>query len=125
MRADRVLLGSQLFQRASEVVLHGTAADPRALLGQTLRSFLQASTAAQEAVDEEAAVERPPLVLILDQFEEIFTTHHDRLADVEGFFWQMREALDALPDLGMVLTMREDHVAALDPYVPAFPRRLP
>jgi hypothetical protein len=36
----------------------------------------------------------------------------------------VREALDALPELGVVLAMREDHVAAIDPYAPIFPRRL-
>ncbi|MCP4591606.1 MAG: hypothetical protein GY842_12770, partial [bacterium] len=36
----------------------------------------------------------------------------------------MREALDALPQLGVVFAMREDHVAAMDRYAPLFPRRL-
>ena len=66
---------------------------------------------------------RPPL-LILDQFEELFTTHQERWADATGFFQQVRELLDAEPRLGIVLAMREDHVAEIDPFVRYLPRRL-
>ncbi len=66
---------------------------------------------------------RPP-VLIIDQFEEILTTHRDRWQDARGFFEQLAQALTNMPKLGVVLAMREDHVAGLDPYAPLLPRRL-
>jgi WD40 repeat protein len=66
---------------------------------------------------------RPPL-LIIDQFEEILTTHRDRWQDARGFFEQLAQALNDTPKLGVVLAMREDHVAGLDPYAPLLPRRL-
>ena len=44
---------------------------------------------------------RPPL-LILDQFEELFTSHQERWKDAGGFFQQVREALDAEPSLGIL-----------------------
>ena len=66
---------------------------------------------------------RPPL-LIIDQFEEILTTHRDRWQDARGFFEQLAGALNNTPKLGVVLAMREDHVAGLDPYAPLLPRRL-
>src|SRR3972149_1505547 len=65
-----------------------------------------------------------PAILIIDQFEEILTTHRDRWQDARGFFEQLAEALKKMPNLGVVLAMREDHVAGLDPYASLLPRRL-
>ena len=108
--------------------LAGEDADPGLLLHHTLHSFLVERFAGvnRPAVDDAVlgTAEFRPLVLILDQLEEVFTTHRDRWQEAEGFFRQVREALDALPELGVVLAMREDHVAAIDPYAPIFPRRL-
>jgi WD40 repeat protein len=66
---------------------------------------------------------RPPL-LVLDQFEEILTTHRERWQEAQGFFEQLAEALEKIPKLGIVLAMREDFVAGLDPYAPLLPKRL-
>ena len=101
------------------LALSGGDADSQALLGHTLCSFL-----VECCPGEGGEADSRPLVLILDQFEEVFTTHRDRWQDAEGFFRQVREALDALPELGVVLVMREDHLAELDPYASLFPRRL-
>ncbi|HEX9671412.1 MAG TPA: hypothetical protein VGC93_18235 [Thermoanaerobaculia bacterium] len=57
-------------------------------------------------------------VLILDQFEEILTTHPQRRADREGFFRQLRQALETDPSLSVLLAMREDMIAGLDEYAP-------
>lgn len=54
--------------------------------------------------------------LLIDQFEEIITTHPDHWREREGFFRQLNQALLADPNLWVVLTLREDYVAALDPY---------
>jgi WD40 repeat protein len=101
------------------MALAGEDAEHRKLLPHTLHSFLKEFP--PEIEDDSKA---RPLVLIFDQFEELFTTHRDRWKDVRGFFEQVREALDEFPRLGVVFTMREDHVAAVDPYKPLFPRRL-
>jgi WD40 repeat protein len=74
-------------------------------------------------LDDQTGELRPP-ILILDQFEEILTTHRDRWQDARGFFEQLAEALERNPKLGVVLAMREDHVAGLDPYAPLLPKRL-
>jgi len=55
-------------------------------------------------------------VLIIDQFEEIITTHSHRRQDRELFFRQLNQALLNDSNLWVVLTLREDYVAALDPY---------
>jgi WD40 repeat protein len=85
----------------------------------TLLSFLR-EYHLQPSIDRK----RKPPLLIIDQFEELFTTHQDRWKDADGFFQQVRELLDAEPNLGIVLAMREDHVAEIDPFVRYLPRRL-
>lgn len=91
------------------------------LTGTTLGAAIN-SWIVQAPLDEDGNP-RPP-ILILDQFEEILTTHRDRWQDARGFFEQLAAALDKNPKLGIVLAMREDHVAGLDPYAPLLPRRL-
>lgn len=55
-------------------------------------------------------------VLIIDQFEELFThfpEYWERRAD---FFAQVQEALAADPELRVVLAIREDYLPQTDPY---------
>lgn len=62
-----------------------------------------------------------PRVMIIDQFEELFThfpEHWDRRGD---FFAQIREALEADPDLRVLLSMREDYISQTDPYASLVP----
>jgi hypothetical protein len=64
------------------------------------------------------------ICLIFDQFEELFTGPARLYGHREGFFQQLREALDCQPRLSLLLSMREDYVAALEPYLPFLPDRL-
>lgn len=57
-----------------------------------------------------------PHVLIIDQFEEIITTHSDHWPEREDFFRQIDQAMADDPLLWVVLTFREDYLAALEPY---------
>ncbi len=118
-------------------------AEPTRLAGVTLSDFL-ARLARETVVDaggqrvqrwvykpeiaiERSAVERPAagatqpaavprFVLIIDQFEELITGHPGRWLEREDFFRQLNQALLDDPNLWVVLTLREDYVAALDPY---------
>jgi WD40 repeat protein len=63
-------------------------------------------------------------VLIIDQFEEIFSTHLERWQDREDFFRQLDEAMAADPKFWVVLSLREDYVAELDPYAPLLATRM-
>ncbi len=72
--------------------------------------------------DEEYA--EPNYVLIIDQFEEIFTAHLDRWPERAAFFEQLDAALRADRRLWVVLTLREDYVASLDPYAPLLTDKL-
>ncbi len=60
-------------------------------------------------------------VLIIDQFEEIFSTHPEAWAKREDFFEQVAQAMEKDPYLWVVLVMREDYIAALDPYAHMMP----
>lgn len=65
-----------------------------------------------------------PYVLLVDQFEEIVTTHPERWQDREGFFQQLDQAMAKDPYLWVVLTLREDYVAPLEPYTHLIPGKL-
>ncbi|MBP7961458.1 MAG: WD40 repeat domain-containing protein [Caldilineaceae bacterium] len=81
-----------------------------------------------EMVETQSAIEEtelpPRFALIIDQFEEIITGHADRWREREEFFRQIDAALQANPTLWVVLSLREDYVAALDPYAPLTFNRL-
>ncbi|MBV7330360.1 hypothetical protein KFU94_19330 [Chloroflexi bacterium TSY] len=74
----------------------------------------------------EYAVDEPikPRILIIDQFEEILTSNPIAWDQREGLFQQLGAALDLDNQLWLVLIMREDFVAALDPYLHHLPGRL-
>lgn len=58
----------------------------------------------------------PPHVLIVDQFEELFLQHPSRWPERADFFRQLDEALQTDPMLWVLFSMRQDYIAALDPY---------
>jgi hypothetical protein len=60
--------------------------------------------------------EPTPVVLIIDQFEEIVTAHPEYWPQRADFFRQLDEAMAADPLLWVVLSLREDYVATLEPY---------
>ncbi len=107
--------------------------DPRRFTAMTLREFMQglrtgdgkryvydAATAQRAAelqtTSQSTARNQPPHVLIIDQFEELVTTHPQRWREREAFFKQLGDAMRADPLLWVVLTLREDFIAALDPF---------
>ncbi len=62
--------------------------------------------------------------LIIDQFEELFSTHPEAWQKREDFFCQLADAMQADPSLWVVLVMREDYIASLDPYAYLLPDSL-
>lgn len=56
--------------------------------------------------------------LIIDQFEEIITAHPHHWSEREAFFRQLEEAMRDDPNLWVVLILREDYIASLDPFAP-------
>ena len=65
-----------------------------------------------------------PRLLILDQFEELFTTPPDRYEERAAFFLQLQRCLADYPQLSLLLSMREDYIARLDSYAAQMPDRL-
>jgi len=63
-------------------------------------------------------------VLIIDQFEELFTAYPEEWKKREDFFLQLAQAMEDFPNLSFVLTMREDYVALLEPYAYLMPGKL-
>jgi hypothetical protein len=84
----------------------------------------EADRADNDGDDEEYVYEDVPYLLVIDQFEEIVTTYPERWPERTAFFEQLRAAIVRHPNLWVVLTMREDFVAALDPYLQLLPNRL-
>ena len=54
-----------------------------------------------------------PRLLVLDQFEELFTTHPDRWPERKEFLEQIAGALDQHHDLRVLIILREDFLARL------------
>ena len=65
-----------------------------------------------------------PRALVIDQFEELFTLYPERWPQRSEVFDQLREALEQDPLLRVVLAIREDFIAQLDPYAALVPTRL-
>jgi WD40 repeat protein len=65
----------------------------------------------------------PRMVLIFDQFEELLTTDPADIAAKQAFFDQLGAVLKD-PGLWALFAMREEYVAALEPYLNRVPRRL-
>jgi WD40 repeat protein len=63
-------------------------------------------------------------VLVLDQFEEILAPRRGHWEEREDFFLQLRQALQDEPSLSVLLVMREDNLAGLEPFAPLLPGRL-
>ncbi|MCP4699225.1 MAG: hypothetical protein GY862_20605 [Gammaproteobacteria bacterium] len=76
------------------------------------------------AETEKNTEDEPVHVLIIDQFEEIISACPERWEDRKGFFRQLQQAMQDDPLLWVVLTLREDYVAALDPYAPLLASRM-
>ena len=62
--------------------------------------------------------------LIIDQFEELFSTHHEAWDKRKDFFVQLAQAIENDPYLWVVLVMREDYIAHVDPYAHLLPTGL-
>ena len=109
----------------------GHGGDPHKLVDLGLSEFLDRLTTNdgsiwyyEDSVPAEAgdggagtgAYTEPNYVLIVDQFEEIITTYPDLWQKRSAFFSKLDAAMRADPKLWVVLTLREDHLAALDPF---------
>lgn len=99
--------------------LLGEAADSQTLPDLSLLDGLKLATPLL------GGSEKPrPILLALDQFEELFTLLPGRRAAREEFFVQLQAALETFPNLGLLLAMREEYLAHLDSFRAMLPDRL-
>jgi WD40 repeat protein len=105
--------------------------DPRLLSHLTLSQFLAKLNEDQNGYFYDPNLTAPirsnleftpwPRALIIDQFEEVFSTHAEAWQKREDFFSQLAQAMQDDPYLRLLLVMREDYIAALDPYAHLLP----
>ncbi|WP_420640874.1 pre-peptidase C-terminal domain-containing protein [Candidatus Leptofilum sp.] len=74
--------------------------------------------------EEEAFALVKPRVLVIDQFEEIFTVHPEYEQERIAFFRQLSKAMSEDPYLYVLLSMRGDYVDRISPYVHLLPNGL-
>jgi hypothetical protein len=86
----------------------------------TLSEFLKPLVGAPAEGEESS----PPLIVIFDQFEEFFTTNQHRWQERRPFFDQLAQALRDLPTMKVVLVMREEYIAQLEPFAELLPEKL-
>ena len=117
---DNIYVFNALLNLVSQAAEPDAPVDP-SLIGMSLKAGLKHHFLPRPDGDRERI---PPHLLILDQFEELFTTHPGRYEDRDDFFSQLQDCLIAYPQLGLLLSMREDFIARLDPYAAQLPDRL-
>lgn len=101
------------------VSLAGAAEDPARIAALNLNEGLQPYF---QPVEQETRLR--PRLLILDQFEELFTRYPERYEERADFFQQLQICLENYPQLRLLLSMREDYIAELDFYAGILPDRL-
>jgi WD40 repeat protein len=93
--------------------------DPATLVSVTLPDYL----ASMRAADEQDAAVRLR-ILMLDQFEELFTKYPERWKEREPFLRQVADALVSDRRLRVLFAVREEYVGKLRPFSQLFPNDL-
>ncbi|RPJ36259.1 MAG: hypothetical protein EHM35_08415, partial [Planctomycetaceae bacterium] len=101
--------------------------DPALLTQMSLNDWLQAyknpsCSSGEPSTELEGSDELR--LLIIDQFEEIFTVYPERWSERDAFFRELGTVLGANPLLSVILCLREEYLAQLDPYDEFVPGRL-
>jgi hypothetical protein len=95
----------------------GGKSDWNSLARMSLRDFLRERK-------EASADSGQASIVVFDQFEEFFTLYPEHWEERQRFFEQVRDALVADSRLRVLISMREDFIAELDPYSSCLPEKL-
>ena len=114
--ANAYMLGVLLTLQAGTSAADDKATEPPQL---SLSQFFAALPRAADGAGLPA-----PRALIIDQFEELFTFSPNYWRQRREFFDQIARALERDPLLRVVLALREDFLAQLDPYAELLPGEL-
>ncbi|MDF3311662.1 hypothetical protein P3H15_42540 [Rhodococcus sp. T2V] len=124
------VLGPVRVDKPPSVGDDGKPIAPRNVYVNSIATYLladveSASTLADLSLDEiiDRVTRSGPVVLIIDQFEEVLTLNPTDSSAKRQFFMELGSALERLP-LWLLLAMREDFVGALAPYVQYLPGHL-
>lgn len=91
--------------------------------GSSLDAYKATIPDAIEAI-RSAAAEHENIILICDQFEELFTFYEHRWMERVGLLQEIALSLHRFPELKVVLSLREDYIAKLDAFAGMFPNKL-
>ena len=84
---------------------------PRELVGMSLVDLLRKLPEATDKYGDPL-----PLLAVIDQFEELFVPRAGAAEQVDDFLRTLAEAIDKVPSLHLLISIREDSVAHLLPY---------
>jgi hypothetical protein len=94
----------------------------------TLTEYLRERPRSQPSAEPDKVVKVPPIkplrVLIIDQFEELFTSGAEWWQHRQPFVQDLATALDEDRRLRLVIAMREEYVANMDAYAAVLPGAL-
>jgi WD40 repeat protein len=125
-KAGNVFIYNLLLSVGQKEGRPGPAPSPNATIKGFLREYrlgeIQVDRGSSE--DEDRDYEASPRALIVDQLEEIFTSNLPDWQKRQDFFSQLYEAIKDDDHLWVILVMREDYVAGLQPYVHLLPGKL-
>ncbi|HLK91079.1 MAG TPA: tetratricopeptide repeat protein [Polyangia bacterium] len=134
------LLNAGLLPRLTEegVQILGARLAPTERTRKTKNVFMQDGFASLQVIEGGATPRWKPLpraelsrlrsggttLLLLDQFEEVFSSNPWEWRQRRAFFKLLTWALSRHPDLHLLLALREDHLADLEAFAHLFPNQL-
>ncbi len=95
----------------SELISSWARDEPAAERPRSISGYLKSVPPGSDPYDVEL-----PLLAVIDQFEELFVDQRDRGSVWEGFLRQLAQAIEQVPRLHLMISIREDFVAELLPY---------
>lgn len=101
--------GSRHF--ASALISSWSRGEGAAELPDSIAAFLGSIPPGRDRYDDEL-----PLLAVIDQFEELFVGQREQVSLWDGFLRQLAEAVERVPQLHLMISIREDFVADLLPY---------
>ncbi len=126
-RAGRAVLPSTRVGSPAPASAASERSQPRnvftysALLGLAGRVPVDPECGLVEFLKATRGTSERPRVLIIDQFEEIFTHHKDNYDQRDGFVDELVDAIRADKELRVVLAMRQEYLANVDELVERLP----
>ncbi|HZU83400.1 MAG TPA: ATP-binding protein, partial [Polyangiaceae bacterium] len=118
---DKLLAAGAQLERWSAAPLCGALAEVLEAIGLVSPARSGPGPGGRRASAEDRLELEAPVILVVDQFEELFTTNLPQWGARRDFLNDLGAATRRIRDLHVVLAIREDYLAELDPYAPLMP----